>query len=113
SPPPPEALAAALSLPAPRQSRDRRPKGCRRRFRLRPPQRTARLVALGPHTRLFPDRLPQPLGGNAGLALGLRDLPARRASHYGRQPMTPGGELLSSTHLRYFCGVGPFSSERP
>ena len=83
---------AAVPLPQSGQPRHHRPHRRGRRFRLAPPVRLDRVAALGGRPHLLPDRLSQPARGRARLALGLPDLPARRAADHralGRRGLRP------------------------
>ena len=98
-------LAAAVSLPARRQSRHHRQALGGHRLRLDQGPRLHRLVDLGARPHLFLDRRAQPLGGRAQLAVDLphRD-PQRLPHHPGRaasaSPQSPRQRLKKMPEFR-------------
>src|SRR5215469_5036166 len=80
-----QTVAGTVPVSRLRQSRHDRPPRGGGRFRLVAPDRPLRVAGLGCGAHLFPDRLPQPLGGGDRLAVVVPDLSARRpADHWAR-----------------------------
>ena len=94
---------AAVHLQTRRRSRDHWQAGSRDRFRTVQLHRLAGLVAVGHRPHLLPDRLAQPAGGGAELAVDLHDRPAQRPAHHAGAGWRAS---VTITSIAMSCGCG-------